>query len=610
MSRELSDSAVQQKKTKTFLSVGEHKVSYGDQLTRLTALGRWLEENNISVGERILVGVDIELEQASLLAALLTLGRVPIIIDPNSTRHESAQVLEKCSVSAVIATKTIYENWDLLDVAPKWLQVAGTKQSQGVFAGLLKKREPPLRPEAWPLLASNQVDNKLELPQTNPHDTAYIIFTSGTTSSPKGVEVSRDAMTSQLVALVAQYGMSAESRIQNTLPMHHVDGFIQGPVLAWFAGASLYRPVAFRIDNIQKYLDAVYRDRITHLIAVPTMLALIQRLGQSSKDCFQTADFQVLVSVAGHLETALWTEFENLFSVRVTNMYGLSETCTSALFSGPDDHSYRLGTLGIPVNCEVKIVADDGREVAVGQIGELCIAGPQLMKGYFADSVQTDAVMQEGWLLTGDLVQETETGHFEIKGRKKNLIINGGRNISPEEITAVLNQADGVLESVTFGVPDEDWGERVVSLIVSDSQSTTKAELMSFCRNHLSDYKIPADILFVPELEKGPSGKILLSRARELYAQIERAHQASSKDQVALDAIVRRLAAEAFRTSVEQIPRDATPENTVGWDSLGHMNLVLSIEDYFNIRLTATEIMSLNSLELLNAICARSSVKE
>jgi len=147
-------------------------------------------------------------------------------------------------------------------------------------------------------------------------------------------------------------------------------------------------------------------------------------------------------------------------------------------------------------------------------------------------------------------------------------------------------------------------------LIVSDSQSTTKAELMSFCRNHLSDYKIPADILFVPELEKGPSGKILLSRARELYAQIERAHQASSKDQVALDAIVRRLAAEAFRTSVEQIPRDATPENTVGWDSLGHMNLVLSIEDYFNIRLTATEIMSLNSLELLNAICARSSVKE
>lgn len=610
MSRELSDSAVQQKKTKTFLSVGDHKVSYGDQLTRLTALGRWLEERGIAVGEHILVGVDIELEQASILTALLILRRVPVIVDPHSTRTEIASVLERCGVCAVIATRTIYEKWDVVDAVPAWLPVAHSKQSTGVFASLLRKKEPATPSETWPLLASNEAGNELELPLIDPDDTAYIIFTSGTTSSPKGVEISHGAMRSQLETLVTQYGLSADSRIQNTLPMHHVDGVIEGPILAWFAGAGLYRPIAFRIDTIQTYVDAVYRERITHLIAVPTMLALIRRLGHNNRDCFQSPDFRVLVSTAGHLETALWTEFEELFSVRVTNMYGLSETCASALFSGPDDHSYRRGTLGIPVNCEVRVVGDDGQDVEAGQIGELCIAGPQLMKGYFADRAQTDAVLQEEWFLTGDLVRQTETGHFEIKGRKKNLIINGGRNISPEEITAVLNQADGVLESVTFGVPDEDWGERVVSLIVSDSQSTTKAELISFCRNHLSDYKIPADILFVPELEKGPSGKILLSRARELYAQIERAPQASSKDQVALDAIVRRLAAEAFRTSVEQIPRDATPENTVGWDSLGHMNLVLSIEDYFNIRLTATEIMSLNSLELLNAICARSSVKE
>ena len=179
-------------------------------------------------------------------------------------------------------------------------------------------------------------------------------------------------------------------------------------------------------------MDSIYRDRITHMIAVPAMLSIMLRLGMDFADFLQKPRFPgFIVSCAGHLECDLWEKFELAFGVQVVNLYGLTETVTSALICGPDQDSRRLGSLGLPINCEIRIIDQNGLQAADGKCGELLVAGEQLMQAYHRDQVATDSILRNGWLHTGDLVKRHPSGHVELVGRLKNLIISGGRNISP-----------------------------------------------------------------------------------------------------------------------------------------------------------------------------------
>ena len=181
--------------------------------------------------------------------------------------------------------------------------------------------------------------------------------------------------------------------------------------------------------------------------------------------------------------------FEKDFNVKVVNMYGLTETVTSALFSGPDATSRFVGTLGMPINSEIKIVDDDGQTISGSEVGELYISSPQLMKGYHSDQLSSSQVLNNGWLASGDLVKKLNTGHIELVGRKKNQIISGGRNISPEEVSEVINLHADVAESVVLGLEDKDWGEIVGALVVATNKTVSSIELISWCRKDFQSTK-------------------------------------------------------------------------------------------------------------------------
>ncbi|WP_461516579.1 AMP-binding protein [Porticoccus sp.] len=593
MERTLSNRAVSQPLDKTWYQDTHGKLTYGDQRRRMAALDSWCRDMGVGKGDLVLVAVRQEMEQASLLCALICLGLPPIIINPDAPYGEVASIFERVACKAVIAEQELIEHWQLESLDAPLLKVSAVHPKGTIFNRLLKSRQPSGPEDGWPAIIGQQ--GLASAQAFDDSDLAYLIFTSGTTSLPKGVRISYRALCSQLRVLVGRYELKEEDRILNALPFNHVDGLVQGPLLAWVSGATMYRPAAFSPNRVQELIDSVYRERITHMISVPTMLALMLRLGTDFRDSFRNPDFRVLVSAAGHLEKDLWEKLEKTLGVPVLNMYGLSETVTSALFCGPDPESYKVGTLGLPVNCDIRIVDSAGNTVSEGEAGELLIATDQLMDGYHNEKDATASVLENGWLSTGDLVRKQPSGHIELVGRLKNLIISGGRNISPEEISACLNTHDNVIESVVLGVADKDWGERVAALVISDGAVDENA-LVMWCRAYLSEYKVPKQIFFVSELAKGPSGKILQKQACAQLAELLGSDQGTNA--VADHGeVVFSFATSTFKRSRSELFLSSGPENTVGWDSLAHMELVVALEEHFGIRFSARDIMQIDSLQ-------------
>ena len=596
---EINTKATKQKPDKIWLVTKESSLSYGQQWQRCIALLAWCEKVGIEKGDFVLVAVTNELEQASLLTGLICIGRVPIIIDPESTISEVRPILDNLVYSGVLAEPTIFQKWRLEESQKPYISVITTSKQSSVFGRLLAKKQGNVNADTWPSLSNNFQQSSMPEPVSS--GLAYLIFTSGTTSKPKGVEISRRALLSQMNVLCSKFELVEVSRILNTLPMHHVDGFVQGPLLAWVSGCTAYRPVSFSASNIPVFMDSIYRECITHMIAVPTMLALILRLGKEFAENFKSPDFRFIISCAGHLESNLWEKFEHTFDTQIVNLYGLTETVTSALICGPDPASRRLGSLGLPINCDIQIIDESGLQIAEGECGELLIAGDQLMQGYHRDPVATSSIMRDGWLYTGDLVKSHPGGHVELVGRLKNLIISGGRNISPEEVAAMLNQHPSVLECAVLGCPDPDWGETVAALVVLNGKAS-ESDMVLWCRERLSEYKIPRRIIQVAELEKGPSGKIRIEAAREqLSARLD--VDCVMEDVMDIESAVLHEAARCFRLPVHQLSMQSGPDNTAGWNSLEHMELVLALEDRFGFKFTAREIMQIDNLGTASKLC-------
>ena len=332
------------------------------------------------------------------------------------------------------------------------------------------------------------------------------------------------------------------------------------------------------------------------MVAVPTMLALIARLGLDQRDAFSGGDFRLLVSCGAQLEKRLWEDFLAAFGVPLINVYGLTETVIGGVFAGPDATTGVPGSIGMPQDCELRIVDDQGIDVAPGESGELLMRGALLMSGYFGDPELTSRVLRDGWLHTGDLAQRDAAGLHRIVGRVKNIIIRGGYNISPEEVTEVLHRHPAVLEAVAFGVADEVWGEIVAAVVVLDPSGDVEV-LRAFCAGQMEAWKVPTRIVSVPALPRGRSGKVTLEAARALLvAPISSGLAAEMAPQDASDRLL-KIAAATFKIDPSKLGLHSTPRDVPGWDSLAHMELVSALETEFGVKLTARDIMALDRID-------------
>lgn len=433
----------------------------------------------------------------------------------------------------------------------------------------------------------------------DPEATALMLFTSGTTSQPKVVQLSQKNLAAQIQTFFKVYEYGPDARILNPLPLHFTDGLLHGPLISYLTGATLMRPRVFDFQQIEDMMLSIYRDRITHLILVPALLAMIDRMHGRFHDAFDTPDFRYIRSSGDRLPQQLWETVQNRFSVKIVNTYGLSETVCEALYCGPVPERFRVGTIGKPVDCDVRIVDDAGQEVAQGGVGELLIRGDNIMKGYLDQPALTAETIVDGWMHTGDYAQADADGFVTIVGRKKTLIISGGINIQPQDIMDALLEHPSVSEAYAVGLPDRTFGEVVACACVPaeghDVDTMDEQALIDFLRGRIAPAKLPRVIIAVDKLPRNAAGKVLADEVAALFKGASKAIDASET----LEKQIIAITAGVLSRPETELGMASDSRNTLGWDSLAHMALIAAVEAHFNVTLSTRDILGIARLEHL-----------
>jgi fatty-acyl-CoA synthase len=354
-------------------------------------------------------------------------------------------------------------------------------------------------------------------PAISAETVAQIAYTSGTESAPKGAMLSHGALQAQYVSCIVAGEYSGEDVIVQALPLYHCAQMhcFMMPALA-LGATSVLLPAPAPAEVI----GAIAEHRATAFFAPPTVW--ISLLGNPD---FQPATVGTLAKAyygASIMPVQTVRDLtERLPNLRLWNYYGQTELGPLATCLGPEEQLTKPGSAGRAVlNVETRVVDDDMADVAPGEVGEVVHRSPQVTLGYFNDPEKTQAAFAGGWFHSGDLATRDEEGYITIVDRKKDMINSGGENVSSREVEETLYEHEAVAEVAVISIPDERWIEAVCAVVVlRQSSEVSEEELRVFARERLAGFKVPKRIVFVEELPKNPSGKILKRELRDLHAQ-------------------------------------------------------------------------------------------
>lgn len=355
-------------------------------------------------------------------------------------------------------------------------------------------------------------------------DVSVLMYTSGTTSLPKGVMLSFHDFTAYVTANVEMADGTDRGTFLVCAPFYHIAGTTAMMTNLW-AGRKMVVMPQF---EARSWLDLASNEHVTHAFVVPTMMKQVL-----DDPGFSKADLSSLTNLAyggAPMPVAVIRRAIDAFpkNVGFVNAYGQTETTSSLTVLGPDDHRIagtpaevelklkRLNSIGKPLpDVEIKVRDDDNKFLPPGEVGEIIIRTPRIMKGYAGR--KDDMALDDGWRATGDLGWIDEDGYVFFAGRKDDMIIRGGENIAPAEIETVLMSHPAVDEAAVIGVPSVEWGQTVKAYIVLRSgEKASAADIQEFCRTRLASFKRPEQIEFIDALPKNALGKIL---RKELHAQ-------------------------------------------------------------------------------------------
>jgi long-chain acyl-CoA synthetase len=344
-----------------------------------------------------------------------------------------------------------------------------------------------------------------EVVDSEDDDTAVILYTSGTTGTPKGAELSHHNLARNAEISVGLFGLGDHAVALGALPLFHTFGQTCGMNAMILAGGTL--TLIPRFDP-GKALEIIQRDRVNVFEGVPTMYGAM--LHHPEAEEYDTSTLEVCASGGSAMPVELMRGFEEKFHCKVLEGYGLSETSPVASFNHPD-RERKPGSIGTPVDgVEMKVVDDQDQELPQGEVGEIVIRGHNVMKGYWNRPDATAEAIRDGWFHSGDMAKIDEDGYFFIVDRKKDMIIRGGYNVYPREIEEVLYEHPAVREAAVVGIPHDTHGEEVGAVVtLKDDANATAEELRDFVKDQVAAYKYPRKVWFVDELPKGPTGKIL-----------------------------------------------------------------------------------------------------
>ena len=347
-------------------------------------------------------------------------------------------------------------------------------------------------------------------------DIAFLQYTGGTTGVAKGAMLSHRNMVSNVFqsrAWQADIYADVERIIAITaLPLYHSFSLQSNCLSVMYQGGE--NILITNPRDMPAFIKVLKRYKFTYIPGVNTMFAaLLNTPG------FADLDFSGLrLTIGGGMavQEAISRKWQEVTGIIITQAYGLTETSPAAV-SNPLYLEHFNGSIGLPISStEAQIFDDDGNEMAFGEIGEICIRGPQVMEGYWQNPEETAKVMLPGgWFRTGDIGRIDENGFFYIEDRKKDMILVSGFNVYPNELEGVVVEMEGIFEAAAVGIPDEKSGEVVKLFVVRNDPSVTEEDVLNFCRENLTRYKVPKEIEFRDELPKSNVGKILRRALRD-----------------------------------------------------------------------------------------------
>lgn len=344
---------------------------------------------------------------------------------------------------------------------------------------------------------------------TTEDDTAVILYTSGTTGSPKGVLLTHKNLYTN-AENSAKHNETERGTTLGVLPLAHVYGLTVSNITLLLGGSI----VIFPNFNLSEVFAAIEKHQVRSFSAVPAMIHAM--LSYPDGDKYDTSSLEWIGSGSAPLPVALLNAFQAKFNADIYEGYGLSEAAP-IVTAHRKGIQIKPGSVGIPIpGVEIKIVDESGKELPVEEVGELIVRGDNVTQGYFNNQEETDKILKNSWLHTGDMARVDEEGYLYIVDRKKDLIIRGGFNLYPRDVEEILNRHEAVSEASVIGIPDERMGEEMIACVVKKEGSKASAEeLISYCQEYLAKNKTPRQILFMEALPRNGVGKILKTHLRQ-----------------------------------------------------------------------------------------------
>jgi acyl-CoA synthetase (AMP-forming)/AMP-acid ligase II len=361
-------------------------------------------------------------------------------------------------------------------------------------------------------------DFPLELKE---EDEAFILFTGGTTGTPKGAVLTHKSLLWNIISVTTEnQSPTPDDVVYYPMPLFHTAALSR--FLAYmYAGGTFI--VTKEFDS-RKCLEIIEEEKVTAITGNPTIWGKL--LQEMEKRNYRTGSMRMYLSSQGLLHPTMQKAIETrLFPNAQTYVsYALTEASPGVTILKPTDRPQETGSVGKPYMCtEVRVVDDQDRDLPTGEVGEIIIQGPTVMKEYYKNPEETAQTLRGGWLHTGDLGKYDEEGFLYFVDRKKDMIKTGGLNVYSKEVEEVLSRHPKISEAVIIGVPDEKWGETIKAVVVvKEGQSLSESEVIDFCRASLASYKKPTSVAFVDSLPKTQfGGKVLKRDLRERFSKKE-----------------------------------------------------------------------------------------
>ena len=468
----------------------DKKFTYSDIDTMVTDAARGLGKMGLQHGERVAILMSNCPEYIISYFAILRAGGTAVPVNTFLTPSEVAYILRDSACRIFI-----YNN-PFLSHAEK-----------------IRKDIPELD-----TITFEEIPDATELPEASREDDiAAFIYTSGTTGFPKGAMLTHGNLIANVTSCKEVMQLSQRDRILLFLPLFHSFSFTVCVLLPIYSGATIV--LLQSVKPFSKIIKSVLQDRITFFVAVPTVYNILSRkkISPLMRHLIRfLISVRACVSGAAALPESTLSTFQKKFNVPLIEGYGLTEA-SPVVAVNPLKGVRKPSSVGLPIpGVTVQVVGENGESLATGEAGELIARGPNIMQGYYGKPEETEAVLKDGWLYTGDMATIDADGYISIVDRKKDLIIVDGMNIYPREVEDVIMRNHSVEECSMVGIPDGRGSELTVLFVKrKETASVDEKELRALMKGSLARFKIPRRIMFIEEFPKTATGKIKKTELRK-----------------------------------------------------------------------------------------------